>query len=352
METPPVPVISSSAPLLPTFSLVNKNLINEELNKHPKESDFIKYFYEKKLSEKFSVPQLIIINPTDEDIQQIKIRKEMSCPDMSNKVYSQTKGILEEKYCTNDLKKNIIDILQKEKELLKEKELEEELKEELEEDVKINILEVFAGNGVSSSNLFDKITDLTIKKTDPFSYKNIEQIEPIGAVKKYTDANTLLMIFPPSLHDKYCIESLESFYNNEKSKFLIICGDINGINDGSKNLYDYLFNIGKWKLKLYHEILEHPNIILSDNSIINIPAICIFEKIYLRKTVKEDDFTIPSIITTGICERCVKKSNGCNKCKITGYMKKSGRRLDGRRKYSKRKSVKRKSVKRKSRRKY
>ncbi len=167
-------------------------------------------------------------------------------------------------------------------------------------EIKLNILEVMAGNGVASKIIYDTINKLD-KKTNPEigleSWKSTElqnfsshdsvfqveyDIDSVDAIKKYcSDYDTLLMVSPPPSglggfdeqdgheHDtKQSGDLAESneFTNGyadyfairewtavENSKYIIIVGEL-GASDGSKGMYKYMLRNPIWRLYMRQQV--------------------------------------------------------------------------------------------------
>ena len=128
----------------------------------------------------------------------------------------------------------------------------------------VRILEPFAGNGVASKIIYDKLKteiNVELKSTDfqdlsEFMNDNSHQVEfnlnAYETIEKYgNDYNVLMMISPPptefSRHIDYF--SFNKWKNN--GEVFIFIGEL-GASDGSKGMYKYLLETMsfEWKLEL------------------------------------------------------------------------------------------------------
>lgn len=119
---------------------------------------------------------------------------------------------------------------------------------------KLNILEVFAGNGVASRILLSKLKiPVTIHKTDIEAFNGCLTCNAEDAIDIVGDkVDTLLMISPPpgeEYGDYFCIKK---WTEQPHAKYLIFVGEL-GASDGSSGMYQYLTRHPVWK-SIYREM--------------------------------------------------------------------------------------------------
>lgn len=123
----------------------------------------------------------------------------------------------------------------------------------------LNILEVFAGNGIASKIFLSKITiPFTIYKSDVNKFEGslvcnaVDAIDAAAAIAAVAQPDTLLMISPPpgkEYGDYFCIKKWTEQTN---SKYIIFVGEL-GASDGSDGMYQYLTHHPVWK-SIYRDL--------------------------------------------------------------------------------------------------
>lgn len=119
----------------------------------------------------------------------------------------------------------------------------------------LNILEVFAGNGIASRIFLSKITiPFTIYKSDINKFEGSLVCNAVDAIDATATAqlDTLLMISPPpgeEYGDYFCIKK---WTEQPNSKYIIFVGEL-GASDGSDGMYQYLTHHLIWK-SIYRDL--------------------------------------------------------------------------------------------------